>query len=86
MKGGLPRGLGRDALRVVYHMSKFKVVYQAATAAREGKGARDREGTYLQRKSARLGLTLSPLPASPHVVSCQAGAGRPPYLSAQSLF
>jgi transposase len=55
--------------RVVYHMLKFKVEYQALSAEEYEQHFREREIRYLQRKAARLGLTLSPSTAAPAAVS-----------------
>ncbi len=46
--------------RVVYHMLKYKVEYQAITTAEYEQRFREREIKYLQRKAARLGFLLSP--------------------------
>lgn len=50
--------------RVVYHLLKYKVEYCQMSAQEYEQQFRKREIRYLQRKAARLGLTLSPQPAS----------------------
>lgn len=50
--------------RVVYHMLKYKVEYQAVTTAEYEQRFREREIKYLQHKAARLGFALSPATAS----------------------
>ncbi len=55
--------------RVVYHMLKSKVEYQAVTAADYEQRFREREIKYLQRKAARLGFSLSPSTAPALAVS-----------------
>lgn len=53
--------------RVVYHMLKYKVEYQALTAAEYEQRFREREIKYLQRKAARLGFSLLPTAPAPAV-------------------
>jgi hypothetical protein len=55
--------------RGVYPMFKYKVEYQAVTAADYEQRFREREIKYLQRKAARLGFSLSPATASALAVS-----------------
>jgi transposase len=55
--------------RVVYHMLKHKVEYQAVPAADYEQRFRERELKYLQRKAARLGFSLSPATAPAMAVS-----------------
>lgn len=55
--------------RVVYHMLKFKVEYQAMSAGEYEQRFREREIKHLQRKAARLGFALSPVTATPQAVS-----------------
>lgn len=50
--------------RIVYHLLKFKVEYQSMSAQEYEQQFREREIRYLQRKAARLGFTLSPLPVA----------------------
>jgi transposase len=50
--------------RIVYHLLKFKVEYQAFTAQEYERTYREREIQHLQRKAAHFGLSLTPLPAA----------------------
>jgi len=50
--------------RIVYRMLKFKIEYQAIRAEEYEQHFREREIKYLQRKAARLGLTLAPATTS----------------------
>jgi len=50
----------RKLWRVVYHMLKFKSDYLAVSAQEYDQRFREREIRYLQRKSTKLGFTLSP--------------------------
>lgn len=49
---------------IVYHLLKFKVEYQSMSAQEYERQFREREIRHLQRKAARLGFTLSPLPVA----------------------
>jgi transposase len=55
--------------RVVYHMLKHQMEYQAVTAADYEQRFREREIKYLKRKAARLGFSLSPATAPALAVS-----------------
>jgi transposase len=55
--------------RIVYRMLKNKVDYEAIRAAEYEQRYREREIKYLQRKAAKLGLTLSAPPSIVPAVS-----------------
>lgn len=48
--------------RIVYHLLKFKVEYQQMSAEEYEQQFRERELRHLQRKAARLGFSLTPIP------------------------
>lgn len=50
--------------RIVYHLLKFKVEYQQMSAQEYEQQFREREIRHLQRKAARLGFALFPLPVT----------------------
>jgi Transposase IS116/IS110/IS902 family. len=48
--------------RVVYHLLKYQVEYRQTTAQEYEQQFREREIRHLQRKAARLGFSLTPIP------------------------
>jgi hypothetical protein len=48
--------------RVVYHLLKYQVEYRQTTAQEYQQQFREREIRHLQRKAARLGFSLTPIP------------------------